>query len=306
VFRYYLKSCLVRYTALLFGVLFSFTLSVPALGDKTAVTIYTYRSSESVADSRYDYDTALLNLALEKTQSEFGPYALVASPAMNFSRAILLAQRNTLPNFMIKLSYANEGYGLSYVPFPVDLGIVGYRVCFTAKSNLQRVAKIRSIADLKEMSFGVGIGWADVDVLRSQNFDVVQVALYESLFRMTAIGRLDLFCRGVNEFLDEWNTNKNTENFAYDKTMAIHYPLPRFFFTNEKNTLAVERFEKGLKIAYNDGSLLSLWREHYKESIQFANLPARRIFKLSNPTLKDLSVEYEHYLFDPFDPENTF
>lgn len=78
-----------------------------------------YRTPESASDRRYDYDNAVLELALQKTRREDGPYRLQASPPMNYSRAILEASRKSYPNFFIKLSYEDRlsGMGLAYARF---------------------------------------------------------------------------------------------------------------------------------------------------------------------------------------------
>jgi hypothetical protein len=101
----------------------------------SAETIITYRSQESDRDDRYSYDTELLKLALEKTQEQYGAYQLIASPKMNYARAIKMASDNSLPNLMLKLTYSNDHpSALAYIEFPVDLGIAGYRESFIADS----------------------------------------------------------------------------------------------------------------------------------------------------------------------------
>jgi len=266
-----------------------------------ANTTVTYRSSESVDDDRYEYDRALLKLALQQTVPEYGVFNMVPSPAMNNSRAVLAARNRSLPNFVVKLSYSYaHPEALGYIPFPVDLGIVGYRVCFTSRELRDKVADIDSVEKLKGFVFGQGRGWTDVEILRHHGFQVVEVPLYASLFGMVAGRRFDLLCRGPNEFLGEWEANRHIESFIYDESLVIHYALPRFFYVHESNRVLMERIEKGLKKAYADGSLKQLWLKHYRESIEFTDLKSRRIFRFENPTLKGLDPSYEMYLYDPY------
>lgn len=275
--------------------------SPPARSDQ-ALTVFTYRAPESDSDHRYDYDTAALRLALEKTRREYGPYRLEPSPAMTFPRAISAVSRNEYPNFFVKLSYEEEHVAqrnMTFARFPVDLGIVGYRVCFTSTQSREKVKAAKSLDDLKKFSIGQGRGWADVEILRHNGFQVVEASNYENLFRMVASQRFDLFCRGTNELLDEYEAHRDIENLTYDQTFSIAYPLPRFFFTHQSNSKAAERITDGLLAAFRDGSLQALWRKNYWNSINFVRLDKRRIYWIENPLLKGLDFNYRQYYFNP-------
>lgn len=58
----------------------------------------------------------------------------------------------------------------------------------------------------------------------------------------------------------------------------------------------MERIREGLVRAYEDGSLLKLWYEHYKESIDFVRLDKRRIYRIKNSSLDGLEEEYQNHL----------
>ena len=265
-----------------------------------ATTPFTFRSPESNVDLRYDYDNQLLALALEKTKDEHGDFELVPSPVMNFLRAESVAKNNELRNFFFKQSYRDElAKDLIFIPFPIDLGIVGYRVCFVSKSNSIKLAQVNSLEDLKKLSHGQGTGWLDATLLRYHGFTVTEAANYDGLFRMVANNRFDLFCRGTNELLGEYQAHSHIENLTYDRRIAIAYPIPRFFFTSKQNAASAERIHKGLIIAYNDGSLQTLWLKYYKESIDFVNLKDRTIFHLDNPMLNGLDTDYKQYIYNP-------
>lgn len=275
--------------------------SPPARSDQP-VSVFTYRAPESDSDHRYDYDTAALRLALEKTRRQYGPYRLEPSPAMTFPRAISAVSRNEYPNFFVKLSYEEEHVvqrNMIFAKFPVDLGIVGYRVCFTSTQSKEKAKAAKSLDDLKKLSIGQGRGWADVEILRHNGFQVIEASNYENLFRMVANQRFDLFCRGTNELLDEYEAHRDIDNLTYDETFSIAYPLPRFFFTHQSNSKAAERITDGLLAAFRDGSLQALWRKNYWNSINFVRLDKRRIYWIENPLLKGLDFNYRQYYFNP-------
>ncbi|WP_294770859.1 hypothetical protein [uncultured Rhodoferax sp.] len=265
-------------------------------------TVFTYRAPETDKDVRYAYDFSVLQLALEKTVAKYGPYQLLPSPAMTFPRAIKMVENNQYPNFFIKLSYEQRlvsDLNFVFAKYPVDRGIVGYRVCFANPQSKQRLMSLSSAADLRNFVMGQGSGWADVEILRSNGFKVVEVNQYENLFHMVAGNRFDLFCRGANELQDEYEANKSIPNLVYDESMSIAYPLPRFFFGHASNRKAAERIEEGLIAAHNDGSLIEMWRRHYASSIDFVKLSRRNIYWFENPLLAGLQFNYRQYFFDP-------
>lgn len=265
--------------------------------------VISHRLAETSSDKREAYNIALLHLAMEKTKDKYGPYRMQGIPQMNTPRSLYAASLNIYPNLVLEISYDESHVkkgDLTYVDFPVDLGVVGIRVCFVNQALKADVSKVKTLEELKKYTIGQGVGWADTTVLRANGFKVIEVATYEGLFKMVSAGRVDLFCRGVNEIFDEYNTFKYLPGLAVDESFVIVYPLPRFYFISSRNQLAKERIEEGLQIAYRDGSLMQLWSAHYASSLAFAHLKERRIFHLQNPLISKLPKDYEQYFYDPF------
>ncbi|WDP85382.1 MAG: hypothetical protein HUN05_09775 [Desulfobacter sp.] len=199
-----------------------------------AEMVITYRAQESSTDKRYDYDTALLELAMEKTRPTHGPYSLRPSPEMNFPRAKSVIRNNHYGNFFAKLSYEDkykETMDMDFVKFPVDLGIVGYRIFFVSEQTRKKLSAVTTLDMLKTFTMGQGAGWTDVGILRAGGFKVVAVPTYESLFRMVAWNRFDLLPRGANEILDEYESHKQIKDFTYDTSLCLAYPLGSFIPT---------------------------------------------------------------------------
>lgn len=268
-----------------------------------AEMLISFRDAESPKDRRHEYNLALLKLALEQTRSDYGGYQLISAPAMNIARSVQALKKNEYPNLVVELSYEDRyaETSLTYIPFPVDLGVVGYRICFTApKLRLPLPTEKRQLQDY---IIGQGIGWADVDILRHNGFRVMEVGNYESLFKMVAANRFDLLCRGINELYPEYESHSEIPGLRYDTSLAIHYPLPRFFFIHQSNQLARERIHQGLLRAYQDGSLQRLWQREYQDSIDQADLARRVIISLDNPLIRTLPNGYQQYLYDPLNKQ---
>lgn len=266
-----------------------------------AADIVTYVSPESDRDLRSLYGQQLLQLALEKTRDSFGDYELRPAPSMSRTRLRQVLQYNLYLNLLAIDSFPRpEGsHDLDYVRFPVDLGILGYRICFVSPKQQQAVARVRTLSDLQQFTHGQGRGWQDADILRAAGFKVQEVEGYERLFKLVVRGRVDLFCRGANELLSELDTHKDLGPLMVDQHLALYYPFVHLFYSHKENQHALRRIRAGLQLAWQDGSLQALWLKTYQPALAFARLDQRQLFRLDNPLLQGLDFDYHPYLYDP-------
>lgn len=263
-------------------------------------TTFTYRSDQDANDERARYQVALLKLALEKTSDEYGDFRLISGGAMNNSRALESLKNGSRENYFLKLSFSNDypSY-MTYVPFPIDLGVVGNRICFISPDAKKMLPQKPNLQDLLKLTHVQGKYWIDTEVLKHAGFVVKEVSDYEGKFRMVASNRFDLFCRGINEIYKESEKFTYIPNLDYDKTFMLVYPLPRFFYTHKKNKIAIERVTKGLSLAYEDGSLMKLWNVAYKKSVDAAYIEGRTIIFLENPKVKGINFDFKKYFYKP-------
>ena len=216
-------------------------------------------------------------------------------PPRNYARALKAAVDDTYPNLMIETSYEQaltHHAKLDYINFPMDLGVLGYRVCFVNPKLKASGTKIETLEQLRQYTFAHGVGWADTTIFRHNNLKVQEIDNYDGIFLMVISGRIDFFCRGVNEILGEIEQFSHLKDLTIDEQFLLVYPLPRFFYFNSKNTLAKERIALGLQRAYADGSLQSLWKANFQPSLALVSLDKRKVIQLENPLVKDLDVSF--------------
>ncbi len=271
--------------------------------------VVTLRSGYTERDKHHDYGNELLQLALEKTRKKYGDFRLQDLPRLNYVRTLKAAVDNSYPNLFFEANYdrslSTDG-GLTFISFPVDLGVIGHRVCFINPKLKDSGKQFRTLEDLKPYTFAHGIAWADTQIFRHNGLTVREIENYDGLFLMVISGRIDFFCRGANEVLDEKNQFKELDLVIDDSFMLV-YPLPRFFYTNSKNELAKERIELGINLAYTDGSLKKVWLKHFSASLKYVNPGARTIIPMENPLLGDLKFKEQPdfiYLLQN-EPHNT-
>lgn len=183
---------------------------------------------------------------------------------------------------------------------PLRKGILGYRVALIAKDRQTDIDRIRNLDDLRKASIGQGIGWGDVAIYRANGIGV-QTAGYESLFKMVAANRIDLFPRGINEVFPEHAARQDAiPDLAVEKNLLIYYPWPYYFFFNKFDRALPKRIESGIRKMIRDGSFDALFMKYNRASILKANLKHRRIIRLKNPTLpKETPLNDASLWFDP-------
>lgn len=284
-----------RFAALLFALWYL----VAADASMAESLVIMHRAPDSLNDKRQDYNTALIKLALSKTLKSDETLELKSIPPMNSARARYALNTNLYPNLILELSYSDdmrERSNIDYVSFPIDLGALSYRTCFVSPNLENSKRNISSLDDLRSLSFVVGVGWPDFVIYQDNALNVVEINYYDNIFKMLTGNRFDLFCRGASEILNEYRAFNSSFNLHHNKTFALHYQLPRFFFVHATNQALKHRLEKGLKLAYEDGSLKSLWQERFAESIKFSDIKSRKMFELDNKRIQYIDKAYEKYM----------
>src|SRR5437762_3667499 len=165
---------------------------------------YIYHPPESSLDVRYLYHWEILRTALEKTQAKWGAFRMLPSERMTESRQRFEIEHATGKLTVMYLSTTPE-FERQLVPvrIPVDKNLGGYCVFLIRAEDQPRFAKVKTVYDLRRFTFGLGLGWVDVDILRANGFKVVTGSSYDGLSEMVIHKRFDVFLRAVPEVLDE-------------------------------------------------------------------------------------------------------
>ncbi|OYU99902.1 MAG: hypothetical protein CFE45_11230 [Burkholderiales bacterium PBB5] len=265
---------------------------------------YRHNAPESPLDRRYVYHWKVLETALEKTRATHGDYVLEPGEVMTEARQLFELERATG-----SLTVVYQGTTpviertLWPVRIPVDRDLVGYRVLLVRRERLDQFASVRSVADLKTVTFGFGLGWLDGDVVRANGLRVVTGSSYEGLFDMLNNGRFEAFPRGAVEILDEWQARRERyPELAIEPSLLVYYPMPMYFWfaRDDVGRSLAERAEAGMRLMIADGSYDRLFAEYQDQTIVALGLKHRRILRLSNPLLgPETPLQDRRLWFDP-------
>ncbi|SEC49396.1 hypothetical protein SAMN05444161_1241 [Rhizobiales bacterium GAS191] len=247
-----------------------------------------YPAPESPGDTRYDYYWQLLGQALAVTEPDFGPYALrQAALPMTERRALEeLKTGSGLITVMVHGNVADYEQELLPIRFPLDKGLLGYRVFLIRSDTQPKMDGVHNLDQLRQHSIGQGQGWGDVVILRHAGLNVVEGGNYEGLFGMLAAGRFELFSRGVVEVGEELARQKpDHPELMIEPRLMLYYPLARYFYVTRKpgGDALAHRISEGLERMLKNGSFERMFQAFRKPFEQEIGFRSRLLIQIDNP-----------------------
>ena len=186
------------------------------------------------------------------------------------------------------------------VPIPVTGGILGLRSGWTHRSQMARLATIRTRKDLGDIVLLQGLGWSDVDIFDAAGLRTF-TARSEDLFRLVDHQRVQLFPRGIAELEREVQLMaSSTSDTSLDPHLLLAYPFAGFFYVSPDNQPLADAIQTGFERAIADGSYQRLVEEliftpWLRRTLVLKN---RRVIVLANPVAADVlsAVESRHWI----------
>lgn len=277
----------------------------------TTLTTYSY-ASEVVFIGAFgdkDYTAKLIRSALDHTEtgSKITPFVTTPIVSLEKMQSLVSSREDLLRiGFSANVEEINNNPKLSQIHIPVMRGVAGYRVCFSHPDLAEVLEEVNSIESLKVFKFGVGKSWVDKDILTFNGLKTSEVGYYflvnkqiNSLYEMTALKRIDIFCRGINEVFREHKRHAAINQLSLNKTFSLRYEMPFFFYVHKNNRALKERLELGLNIIFENGEFERLWKEEFQESIKFVDMNKRKIIPLKNYGSTIGVDSYKKYLYIP-------
>ena len=195
-----------------------------------------YKHPEFGDLERKTFEQQIIELALEKTQGKMDAFDMVPINIISRTHAIAALNKNLYKNFVMALSYEDKLVAtdnLIYIPFPIDLGALSYRICYVNERLREQVRTIAELTQLQQYKIGVGTGWLEVKIFQQAGLPMVEGSNITSLFRMTQAGRVDIFCPSPSEYFHALQAEKATD-LQLDNKLALHYPPAKIFIQPQK------------------------------------------------------------------------
>jgi len=234
----------------------------------------------------YEYRWKLLALALAHTNDTKKPPQLAPfSEDVTQNRGISLLKAGTIDVIALGTNAEREA---QLLPVKIDIlrGIVGFRLLVIRAADQKRIRQMDDVSLRKQLMFGLNSQWADLPIMRANGFSVVTSSDYENLFAMLAANRFDAFPRGLNEAQRELDQRKqNYPQLAIEKSKALYFPYPVYFWVNKNNEALAKRIELGLSRSLADGSFRKLFESYHAAEITAIKRDKRKVILLDNTIL---------------------
>ena len=238
---------------------------------------------------RKGYQLSLLLLALEKTIPSHGAYKVnTIKVKMNADRSKHELTLNTFPNLVFASAGDHQFFNqYAYAPFPIELGLFGYRVPMHHKDNTDKFSNITAIKQISNHHIIQGIGWFDTKVLTDNGFNLVNEGISKALEKMISTKRAELYFCSLADFKKE-----RQEGVVINKQFGLFYSSPRFFIAHKSNKTITDRLYKGLVLAFNDGSLEKLMEKYFFRKHSKSYLFNRYFIELENNDIEGIDERY--------------
>ena len=256
----------------------------------------TYPRSESGSDERTDYPLAVLRIALEHSGRPFRLQP--SSTQMQQSRSLRELAAGNL-DVVWSVATAEREAGLRAVPFPIDRGLIGWRVLLVRRGDGARFTAIASASELARVNGAQGHDWPDLAVLLHNGLRVMPSPTYEGLFSMLARGHVDYVARSISEAGAELGRHADLP-LEIGPHLLLYYPSALYFFVQPRNQDLAAAIGSGLESSLRDGSLGARFDAQYSSCL--AALGRRRVIRLDNPDLPpDAPVSRRELWLEPED-----
>ena len=260
-------------------------------------------SKEFASWSIDDYELALLREVLERTRPDYGPYEEQPfTEKVSDARVIQLAIDGRLVNILAAgVGQPPLEQQMIPVPFPIDKGLLGWRVSLIDRRNQDRFSRVNNIEELRRFRVGQGSDWADVRIYEYNRIPVETTSNFESLFLMLLHGRFDLFPRGLSEIARELAAyGKRYPEIAIEQHLVLHYPFCDAYYVSRSAPHLAARLTAGLERMVADGSFDALFAKYYGKRLADLDLRQRVVIELKNPYLPAwVPLQRKELWFDP-------
>lgn len=255
-------------------------ISLPSYSQSSQTVRYSYLLATSAQLNEFFLQQ--LDLALSKSEGEFGSYELKQTRPMYQSAALsALKKRNKIDVVWTLSSKEREAHAKA-VKFDLLQGFNNYKVIvFSAKAE-KAFKGINSLEDLTSMVGLQGHDWADTHFLRQKGLRLKSDFVFENLMNKVAESESLYYLSSVLSYKTQLSAFAN--RMLAHEGLLLHYASPINFFVNKSNTQLAKRIEKGLAVAREDGSFQALFKAFLSEneSFQALDIDSRKILDLDD------------------------
>lgn len=186
-----------------------------------------YPRHESLQDAQVGYIQRLMFAALARSERRYKPQP--SSLLMVQSRSLIeLGRPNPVIDVFWTMTNTERERSLLPVRFPIDRGLLGWRIALVRRADIERWKHVRTLGELAAYTAVQMHDWPDTEILRANGLPVQTATHFPGLFTMLARGRVDYFPRSLLEIGPERDQFQHLE-LEIEPYLLLHYPAALYF-----------------------------------------------------------------------------
>lgn len=195
---------------------------------------------------------------------------------------------------------------LRMVPIPLDRGLLGWRINLLRASQRDKLAQVRTAADLAHFSMGQNVGWMDVEIYRAAGIPTKEIKHWSNgaFAKQMEAGFLDLFPLGLEETLNYFlpHFQKHSPQLTVAPYLLVRYPWFRFVWVapGPQTDALYQALQTGFDGTVANGQFMRVWNQH-RHPLEARFFRERTTIDIANPVYDQRLVppRYRHLLFQP-------
>lgn len=234
---------------------------------------------------------ALLELALEKARPRYGNIVLKPTVNANYDEAFKHLKQNK-NGFDLMISGLNQNREKNLMPvyFPLDRGLLGFRICIISKYAKDNFAKVSSNLDFRNLSLQVALdsSWPDASIMQANQIPITSAKSHEARLNLVRNSDTTCYSRSILEIENEiaLAPSLNVEN-----SFVMIYPQADILYFRKGTKDIAEAVEYGLLQAFQDGSFYTEFENQYREVKVRYSLYERKLLIMPSPILTEKGRE---------------
>ena len=286
---------MLRCFLLLWALVFSSDAVSATSKDPMVVKLYGGGFSESLRPYLKD----VVQLLMESTVAEFGSYKIqVRGEQLSVLRAQKETQRGHRINAIFAVGWEPEDkrqHNVVSLPIPLFNNLLGLRELLVSNTSPLKMVP-SSQPEFLRYRAGQGEGWGDVEILQSNQVDVVTSPSFDALFPMLDKRRFDYLPLSVLEIDEVWqHYHKSYPGLQIMHGIYIFYPMVVALNVNAKEEALIQRLRLGI-LKSASKTLPELYDRHFPK-LRLKQGGKKALFLAKNPMIDPVIHQQIQSLF---------
>lgn len=242
-------------------------------------------------DALNEYFLGQLELALQKSESTFGPYQLAqVQPSMYQSSALSALKKRNKVNVVWTTFSEERGAHAKAIRFDLLRGLNNFKLIVHSERSKRVFNAVEKVEDLIPMTGLQGHDWPDTYSLRQNGLRIKNDFLFQDIVSKVALSENFYYLSNVLSYKEPLGAHSNL--LHANTGVLIYFESPINFFVNKSSSTLALRIEQGLETAFEDGSFERLLHSFLADNRSFKSLSldTRKVIQLARFPRKNEKV----------------